>query len=85
MEKKGFKEINIQDITKNVSPIFLRSYLVNSYLYVIEFMKRTLGSTGEKDKIKNDFDSHFTWISFLTGILGLTGIIRIYAITAIKK
>lgn len=82
LKEKGFTGIIIRDISKNVSRSQLRSFLIGIPFFLSTSFKRLKFG---KYKLTEDFVDYSFGTSVPAAIVGLSGVVGYYAITAIKK
>jgi ubiquinone/menaquinone biosynthesis C-methylase UbiE len=81
--KKGrFKEINVMNLSKNVSRSALRSFFIGIPFFISSMFKRVIKF--RKYKPVEDVN-YFLGISVFTPFLGLSGGFKYFAVTAVKS
>lgn len=83
LKQRGFAEIKIEDISKNVRNSVFQWSILDAPTYISKMLKRTINFG--RINPNEDPSSYFKGNMVLGGICGLCGVIRYYGISAVKK
>lgn len=83
LQNKGFENIRIKNITKNISRSFLNSFVLWIPSFTVELIKKIAHIKKQAPKSKKDFYKASRQIN--AALLGLNGTIGYYATSAMKK
>ena len=83
IKEKGFKQIKIEDISKNVGRSVFKCSIIVFPFFLINLLRRFL-KLG-RFKLKDDFVGYTRGSTIFAGILGLSGAIGYFGTSAVKK
>jgi len=82
LDKRGFKDIKVDDITKNVSRSQLRSFLIGIPFFLFTMTKRVV-KYKTYDWTRDRY--YYLGASVLAALVGLSGITAYYAVKSVNK